>query len=53
MAESDFKQEEYDLNFNVSEMLTRINDIDEFNYFTENYRNLAATSGEQLKQMRY
>ena len=44
MADSDYKQEEYDLNFNVTEMLTRINDIDEFNYFNENYRKLAAGS---------
>jgi hypothetical protein len=53
VADSDFKQDEYDLNFNVSEMLSRINDIDEFNYFTENYRKLAATQGPQLKQMLY
>jgi hypothetical protein len=53
VADSDFKQDEYDLNFNVSEMLSRINDIDEFNYFTENYRKLAATQAPQLKQMLY
>jgi hypothetical protein len=53
VADSDFKQDEYDLNFNVSEMLSSINAIDEFNYFTENYRKLAATQGPQLKQMLY
>jgi hypothetical protein len=38
VADSDFKQEEYDLQFNVKEMITRINEVDEFEYFTSNFK---------------
>ena len=41
------------MNFTVSEMLSRINDVDEFDYFSQNYRKLAAAQPEQMKQILY
>ncbi len=41
------------MNFTVTEMLTRINDVDEFDYFSQNYRKLAAAQPEQMKQILY
>ena len=37
-TESDFKQEEYDLQMQLELLVTRIDDIDEFEYFTNNFR---------------
>ena len=34
-------------------MLSRINDVDEFDYFSQNYRKLAAAQPEQMKQILY
>ena len=38
VADSDFKQEEYDLHFSISEMHSRILDMDEYDFFTQNFR---------------
>jgi hypothetical protein len=38
VADTDFKQEEYDLHFSISEMHSRILDMDEYDYFTQNFR---------------
>jgi hypothetical protein len=38
VADSDFKQEEYDLHFTISEMHSRLLDMDEYDFFTQNFR---------------
>eukprot|EP00347_Sterkiella_histriomuscorum_P023425 403334689 len=49
--ESDFKQEEYDLQFIVTTMISRLNDIDEFEYFNQNFRNANAQNPQLMTQI--
>ena len=51
VADSDFKQEEYDLHFHVSEMHSPIMDLDEYEYFTQNFRRVQAASPDSLNAL--
>ena len=50
-ADSDFKQEEYDLHFNVNQLHTRILDIDEYDYFTQQFRRVQQASPDSLNAL--
>jgi len=51
VADSDFKQEEYDLHFHVSEMHSPILDTDEYEYFTQHFRRVQAASPESMSSL--
>ena len=51
VADSDFKQEEYDLHFHISEMHSPILDLDEYEYFTQHFRRVQSTSPDSLNAL--
>ena len=51
VSDSDFKQDEYDLHLSVSQMITRVNDVDEFDYFGQLFRKAHAANPEQMNSL--
>ena len=51
VADSDFKQEEYDLHFTVGQMHSRILDLDEYEIFSQNFRRVQASSPDALNAL--
>ena len=48
VVDSDFKQEEYDLHFTISEMHSRALDMDEYDFFTQNFRRVQSSAADSL-----